>query len=185
MQIGIVKQNRIDTAFGNVAKDIDLQRIESEILSVYKDVYKVKHGEEAIYTVYGKYDILGLVPSLNVLRTDILPRVLRLHNLPPEDYKFKAWFNVCYEGEFLGRHIHETTNHGYMVVANYGSRTIFELEENTVVYKNEPGQVVHLFGRYWHAVTPNKSTKPRITVAWDVLHKEQSSDRVYYDLLPQ
>lgn len=185
MPIGIVKQNRVETVFGNVSTEIDLQRVEAEILDAYHGVYGEKHGEEAIYATYGWYDILELVPSLQILRTTIVPTALSLHGLRPEDHKFKAWFNVCFEGEFLGRHVHEITNHGYMVITNYGSRTFFELEEKTVYYENKPGQVLHLFGRYWHGVTPNRSTKPRITVAWDVLRKDDPSRRIYYDMLPR
>jgi hypothetical protein len=185
MQIGLVKQNRVETVFGNIAEDVDLLQIKNEILGVYKDVYKEKSGEEAIYSVYGWYDILGIVPSLRFLQTDLLPKIVAFKGLDPAEYKFKAWFNVCFKGEFLARHVHDSTNHGYMVITNHGSRTIFELEEKTAVYENKPGQVVHMFGRYWHAVTPNKSTEPRISVAWDIFPKEQESKRIYYDLLPQ
>jgi hypothetical protein len=182
MGIGIVKKGRVETVFGNIADQTDLSVIKDEILSVYRDVYKGVSGESAIYSTYGRYDILSLVPSLNVLRT-IVPTALELVGLDPSKHKFKAWFNVCFEGEFLARHTHETTNHGYMVVTNYGSRTIFELEEMTVAFKNEPGQVLHLFGRYYHAVTPNPSKEPRITVAWDVLRKTDTNTKlIYYDL---
>lgn len=183
MTLGLAKRGSTEYVFGNVADTIDLLKIRDEILTVYKDVYQGRSGEQAIYAVYGRFDILSLVPSLNILRTDLIPAALRLDGRDPADHKFKAWFNVCFEGEFLGRHVHETTNHGYMVITNYGSKTIFELEDSIVAFKNDPGQVLHLYGRYPHQVTPNPSKEPRITVAWDVLRKTDTETKLrYYDL---
>ncbi len=183
MTLGIAKRGSTEYVFGNVANTVDLSTIRDEILAVYKDVYEGRSGEQAIYATYGRFDILALVPSLSFLRTDLIPKVLRLDGRDPSAHKFKAWFNVCFEGEFLARHVHETTNHGYMVITNYGSKTIFELEDAVVAFENEPGQVLHLYGRYPHRVTPNPSTEPRITVAWDVLKKTDTDTKLrYYDL---
>lgn len=185
MNINLTKLGGTDIAFGNVygSSEIDIEQVETEISETYDLVLGNHTGNEASQMTYGRYDIFKYVPSLIPLKTKIIPKCLELYNYNPDEFKIMAWFNVCGPGQGMDWHIHESTNHGYMVILSHGSKTRF-VANSDFSLDNNRGQVVHLNGRYKHKVDPNPSVVNRISVAWNCFPNdyEEQARFVYHKL---
>jgi len=82
----------------------------------------------------------------------------------------QCWENVLRRDGHLHKHAHNFFMHGHLTVATPGSCTGYEFNNGEVIeIKNEPG-LLTLIGRsgVMHYTTPNPSTDPRISIAFDL-----------------
>jgi len=103
----------------------------------------------------------------------------KVHNY--HDYALAGWVNVYNKGGYLNWHKHGPENvvhdgrwHGYVAVNAEPSKTLYKDNDNNITeIENQNGFITLSPAGFYHRTTEWEKDNPRITIAFDVIKREQ------------
>lgn len=160
----LTEMGKSPVIFGNLLTSpvIDTDRMLLEIDECYNSSNGFSEHQQGL----SNHSVYDYLPSLTPLRDVLIPFSLSMFGYDPSKFKITTWVNVFEKGRGLHEHIHPTPCHGYLVLRNNGTKTRFSAAEPFVL-DNNPGQFIHVNGRFRHRVGENTSDVTRVSVAWD------------------
>lgn len=150
------------------------------------DVFnKREAGTDVVDMNYVELDDLDKIKNTlsdtNAIRTlPVLQEILPFINFCVKEvmqdnkkYYLKNWLNISPKDQRLPPHTHMGTYHGYWVINDTGTQTIYNIEGEEFSIDNFTGNFVFGPADVWHALTPNKTDALRISLGFTIFNQEE------------
>ncbi len=127
---------------------------------------------DRIKSTYSDINAIRTLPKLDV----ILPYINFCVESIMQDSKsfyLKNWLNISPKNQRLPGHFHQGTYHGFWVINDTGTKTIYTLNDKEYAIDNSRGNFVFGPADVYHTLTPNNSDALRISLGFTVFTKSQ------------
>lgn len=95
-------------------------------------------------------------------------------------YYLKNWLNISPRSQRLPPHTHMGTYHGYWVINDTGTQTIYNIDGEDFPVDNFTGNFVFGPADVWHTLTPNNSDALRISLGFTVFTEQEIKEQEKY-----
>ena len=95
-------------------------------------------------------------------------------------YYLKNWLNISPRSQRLPPHTHMGTYHGYWVINDTGTQTIYNIDGEDFPVDNFNGNFMFGPADVWHTLTPNNSDAFRISLGFTLFTEEQKEEQQKY-----
>lgn len=149
-------------------------------------------GTDVVDVNYVELDDLDKIKNTmsdkNAIRTlPILGEILPYINFCIEEvmqdktkYYLKNWLNISPKSQRLPPHTHMGTYHGYWVINDTGTQTIYNIEGEDFPVDNFNGNFMFGPADVWHTLTPNTSDALRISLGFTVFTEQEIKEQEKY-----
>lgn len=173
----------VDFQFAYFKNSDALKQLAETAMDLEKDIVSLKKTwkddtDNPTTSRYGSYNLLKVErPCIRALADFLREQCLcylEQRNDRSADYWIQCWINIHRKGQSLHQHRHLGYRlHGHMTVAAENTNTYYGPDDEICI-KNEPG-LLTIIGEddVLHRVSANPSEHPRISIAFDVIGKEQ------------
>ena len=95
-------------------------------------------------------------------------------------YYLKNWLNISPRSQRLPPHTHMGTYHGYWVINDTGTQTIYNIDGEDFPVDNFNGNFMFGPADVWHTLTPNNSDALRISLGFTVFTEQEIKEQEKY-----
>jgi hypothetical protein len=153
---------------------------------------KTDRGTDIVDVNYVELDDLDKIKNTmsdkNAIRTlpilgEILPYIIFCIEEVMQDktkYYLKNWLNISPKSQRLPPHTHMGTYHGYWVINDTGTQTIYNIDDEDFPVDNFNGNFMFGPADVWHTLTPNTSDALRISLGFTIFTEQQITEQEKY-----
>ena len=95
-------------------------------------------------------------------------------------YYLKNWLNISPRSQRLPPHTHMGTYHGYWVINDTGTQTIYNIDGEDFPVDNFNGNFMFGPADVWHTLTPNNSDALRISLGFTIFTEQEIKEQEKY-----
>lgn len=158
------------------------------------DIFKKKDRSTNVADInYVELDDLDKIKNTlsdkNAMRTlPVIQEILPYINFCIEEvmqdrtkYYLKNWLNISPRSQRLPPHTHQGTYHGYWVINDTGTQTIYNIDGEDFPVNNFTGNFMFGPADVWHSLTPNNADALRISLGFTIFNQKQFDEQTKYN----